>query len=278
MTVQESHTAGNSEHSIFDILGRCKDFLEFNRILGLPSKPGMPDMPIYDYELKVLNELLRLDGTPKDKHVCWLKSRVLGCSWCMLRIMTYLGLDELAGTQMAIVTGNRVELSVSLISTIKSWFTRNHGYLFGTKETVVQFPNGTTITGYPGRIDAMRGQSFSFVMADEFAFFEKSQQDSVIDVITGFIQKGDPYLVLLSTGNEPMDGMDKIMQEDESETIWHRLKMDYTSNAIKETLAIFIALCKFISAAMSGVEIHCCIAGAIAASRVLKRGQIFWAF
>jgi hypothetical protein len=96
------------------------DFLEFNKALRLPSKPGRPDMPIFDYELKVLNELLKVDGSPKDKHVCWLKSRGLGGSWLILRIMTYLGLNELAGTQMAIVTGNRVELSVSLCNTIKS--------------------------------------------------------------------------------------------------------------------------------------------------------------
>ena len=117
-------------------------------------------MPIYDYELRVYDELFKLDGSVKDKHLCWLKSRGLGGSWLTLRIMTFLALNELAGTNMAIVTGNRIELSVTLINTIKSWFGK-HDFVFDTKETVIRFPNGTVITGFPaGHIDSMRDQSF----------------------------------------------------------------------------------------------------------------------
>lgn len=143
--LQQIEQSGN-ERRILSSLSGGLDFLEFNKILGLGRKPGRIDMPVYDYELQVLSTLMKLESSVKDKHLAWMASRGLGKSWLILRIMTWLGLNELAGTNMAIVTGNRVELSVSLVSTIKSWLAK-HGLRFDTKETVVEFPNGTRIEG-----------------------------------------------------------------------------------------------------------------------------------
>jgi hypothetical protein len=90
----------------------------------------------------------------------------------------------------------------------------------------------------------MRGSTFSFVMCDEAAFWSRNDQDRVLDVVTGFIQKGDPYIVLLSTANEPNDLMDRVMQEEENETIWRRMKMDYTFGIDKVYSPIEIAKAK----------------------------------
>ena len=75
----------------------------------------------------------------------------------------------------------------------------------------------------------MRGlENVSFIFLDEAAFFPPGQQQEAIDVSQRYIGKSDPYLVLVSTPNEPGDLMDRIKQEPEHSCIYHRLYLDYT--------------------------------------------------
>lgn len=58
------------------------------------------------------------------------------------------------------------------------------------------------------------------------AFFPPGQQQEAIDVSQRYIGKSDPYLVLVSTPNDPGDLMDRIKQEPEHSCIYHKLYLD----------------------------------------------------
>jgi hypothetical protein len=83
-----------------------------NHIIGLPQKDGI-DKPLYDYEKIIFDSLVALNGN-NNKHLWIKKATGLGISEFMLRFMAWLCLKDntLAGSQMCIVTGPRIDLAM----------------------------------------------------------------------------------------------------------------------------------------------------------------------
>ena len=112
------------EHKREDIIsnGDCC----FNHIIGLPQKDGT-DKPLYDYEKIIFDALVTQDGNTNsygNKHLWIKKATGLGISEFMLRFMAWLCLKDstLAGSQMCIVTGPRIDLAIALIDRMKKLF------------------------------------------------------------------------------------------------------------------------------------------------------------
>jgi hypothetical protein len=132
----------------------------FNHIICLPQKDGQ-DKPLYDYEQLIFDALV--NSVNNNKHI-WIKKAIgLGVSEFMPRFMAWLCLKDnaLAGSQMCIVTGPRIELAIALIHRMKALFRKMEIYLsiFDTKETVIEL-NGVKIEAFPSHhLDAMRGKS-----------------------------------------------------------------------------------------------------------------------
>ena len=73
---------------------------------------------------------------------------------------------------MCIVTGPRIELSITLIDRMKGLFRNIFQMQFDSKETVIEL-NGVHIEAYPSHhLDSMRGlTNVSFIYLDEADFF-----------------------------------------------------------------------------------------------------------
>jgi len=202
----------------------------FNHIIGLPVKSSVPH-PLYDYEKLLFDRLFSIEGDFKDKHLWVLKSTRLGITEFFLRVIGWLCTrdDKLKGSQVCIVTGPRLELSITLISRLKALFYSKLGIIFSNKETVLEL-NGCRIEAFPSdHLDAMRGlANVSFILLDEADFFKKGQQQDARDISERYIGKSNPYIVLTSTPNKPDSLFDKIEKEKESTCIYHRVKLDYT--------------------------------------------------
>src|ERR687883_417247 len=96
----------------------------FNHIIGLPQKDG-EDKPLFDYEELIFDSL---DFSSNGNKHLWIKKATgLGVSEFMLRFMAWLCLKDsaLAGSQMCIVTGPRIELAIALIDRMKGLFRRD---------------------------------------------------------------------------------------------------------------------------------------------------------
>jgi hypothetical protein len=111
------------EHKQEDI--KTNGYCCFNHIIGLPQKEGN-DKPLYDYEGIIFDSLVTQNGNinPNNKHLWIKKATGLGISEFMLRFMAWLCLKDnvLSGSQMCIVTGPRIDLSIVLIGRMKKLF------------------------------------------------------------------------------------------------------------------------------------------------------------
>jgi hypothetical protein len=178
---------------------------DFNHAIGLPQKNGVA-YPLFDYEQ------LLFDTLQSNKHLWIKKATGLGVTEFMLRYMAWLCLSNsdirIAGSQMCIVTGPRIELAITLIDRMKSLFRQGNSGIeipqFDTKETVIEL-NGVHIEAYPSHhLDAMRGlKDVSFIYMDEGDFFPPGQQQDARDVSERYIAKSNPWIVMVSTPNAP---------------------------------------------------------------------------
>jgi Terminase RNaseH-like domain len=208
----------------------------FNHIIGLPSKDTV-DKPLYDYEQIIFDCLITQDdnnnSNSSNKHLWIKKATGLGISEFMLRFMAWLCLNDnaLAGSQMCIVTGPRIDLAIALIDRMKKLFSSSRGLatIFDTKETVIDL-NGVKIEAFPSHhLDAMRGlPNVSFILLDEADFFPLGQQQDARDVSERYIAKSNPYIVMVSTPNAPEGLFERIEKEPEDTCLYKRIFLDYT--------------------------------------------------
>jgi hypothetical protein len=169
---------------------------DFNHAIGLPQKNGQA-FPLSDYEQMLYNEL------QNHKHLWIKKATGLGVTEFMLRYMAWLCLSNcgtiIAGSQMCIVTGPRIELAITLIDRMKGLFRTEPSlaqFQFDTKETVIEL-NGVHIEAYPSHhLDAMRGlDKVSFIYLDEADFFPPGQAQDARDVSERYIAKSNPWTI-----------------------------------------------------------------------------------
>jgi hypothetical protein len=202
----------------------------FNHIIGLAVK-DKKEHPLYDYEQLLYDQLFTNNESFKDKHLWVLKSTGLGITEFFLRVIGWLCTKDnsLKGSQICIVTGPRLELSITLMNRLKALFYSKLGIIFSNKETVLEL-NGVRIETFPSdHLDAMRGlANVSFILIDEGDFFKRGQQLDARDISERYIGKSNPFIVLASTPNKPDSLFDKIEKEKESTCIYHRVRLDYT--------------------------------------------------
>ncbi len=204
----------------------------FNHIVGLPQK-DKKEFPIFDYE-KILYDALMISSNDfKDKHLWVKKATGLGVTEFMLRLMAWLCTKDKEhatrnNQQMCIVTGPNQDMAIKLIRRLKNIFETKLGLYFQNKETVLEL-NGCTIEAYPSNhIDSFRSlDNPKFILLDEADFFRKGEQEDVRHESERYIGKSDPYIVMVSTPNNPGGLFYQIEQEKEDTCLYKRLKMDY---------------------------------------------------
>jgi hypothetical protein len=204
----------------------------FNHVVGLPQKDKR-EYPLFDYEKLLYDELMipARDGHDfKDKHLWVKKATGLGVTEFMLRLIAWLctNNDHFVNAQICIVTGPNIDIATKLIKRLKGIFEPKLGLYFQNKETVVEL-NGCTIEAYPSNhIDSFRAlDNPKFILLDEADFFRKGEQEEVRHVSERYIGKSDPYIVMVSTPNNPGGLFYQIEQEPEDTCLYKRLKMDY---------------------------------------------------
>jgi Terminase RNaseH-like domain len=222
----EEHKQADAQHN-----GRCC----WNHVVGLPKKNG-GQKPMFSYEKLLYDALLNPDLTIaadakfKDKHVWVKKATGLGITEFFLRLMAWLSLkdDRLSGSQMVIVTGPNIDISIKLIRRLKALLSPFNIH-FADKETVLEL-NGVRIEAYPSHhIDSARAlDNVSFIFLDEADFFPIGQQADARHVSERYIAKSDPYIVMISTPNAPGGLFESIEKEPEEICIYKRVKLDYT--------------------------------------------------
>lgn len=193
----------------------------FNHIIGLPEKDG-DTKQIFDYEVEITKYL------NNHKHIWLKKARGLGVTELLLRYMGWLALssDEYQNKRFVIVTGPRKLIAWDLIRRMKHLY---QSYILVESRLDSLVLNGVTIEAFPSNTVSMRGyDDFKFILLDEADFFDKSEQEEVMAVARGYIAKTDPWIVMVSTPNEPNSLFHRIEQmQSDDEAGFKRLQYLY---------------------------------------------------
>jgi late competence protein required for DNA uptake (superfamily II DNA/RNA helicase) len=165
---------------------------------------------LYDYQRDIFNLLQK-----GEKYLWICKAGGLGISELFLRYISWKCLfnDDWKNCRVVIVTGPRMELSITLIDRMKKFFI-DLGMSFSTDQTTIEL-NGCRIQSYPSHhVSTMRGLTdVKMIMIDEAAFFPKGEQWEVRDAAERYIAKSDPIIVMVSTPNLPSGMFFDISQE-----------------------------------------------------------------
>lgn len=202
----------------------------FNHAIGLPSRRGKRH-PIFNWQYEYLYKPLLEDNNPldpKNKHVWVKKATGIGASEFYLRLMAWLCLrdDRFQNTVMAIVTGPRQLMTNDLMIRFKRFFQEFFIFDDPVHEATL---NKVVVRSYPSKHpEALRSApNISFFFIDEADFFEKSDQLEVIDSVERYIGKSDPYIVMVSTPNDPEGLFSKLEHEEEEKCVYKRFHIDY---------------------------------------------------
>ena len=192
-------------------------------MIGNPVKKGR-EHPLYDYQQKIIQAL------SETKFLAIKKATGIGASELLLRYMAWLCLrnDDYKDSQMIIITGPRLELAVSLVSRMKALFLPKWNVTFPDKETVLRL-NGCTIEAFPSHhMDTCRGlPNPKFILIDEAAFLPFSQAYDARLIAERYIAKSDPHIVIVSTPNREGDLLDLIEKEQQQNSIYRLMALDY---------------------------------------------------
>jgi hypothetical protein len=198
-------------------------FEQFWHRIGAPV-PIKSNGEIFDYESNIIDILEN-----KSKYLYILKATGLGITSLILYWIIWRATrdDEWRNRQVCIVVGPNIDLAVKLIKRIRRIFADRHDITFDTKETYLEI-NGVQIEAFPSyHVDAFRSlENPAVVYLSEGDFFPLHQQVDVRHVSERYILKSDPYLIIESTPNAPGGLMQTILNEEDS--IYHKLKLDYT--------------------------------------------------
>jgi hypothetical protein len=215
------------KHADIAIRGNCC----FSHIIGLPRKNGK-EFPMFDYQKIIYDALLPDKETQdfKNKHLWVKKATGLGVTEFFLRLIAWLCLrnDDYKSSQVCIVTGPNIDISIKLIKRLKALF-EPHSIYFPTKETILEL-SGCHIEAFPSHhLDTFRAlENPKFILLDEADFFAVGQQADARNVSERYIAKSDPYIVMISTPNAPGGLFETIEKEPDNVCIYKRLKLDYT--------------------------------------------------
>jgi hypothetical protein len=199
---------------------------------SIEQKAGFNKQSIHaEYSLLLKERQNRMVDKKKLKHLAILKAGGLGITELVLRFILHVCLrnNDLTGSQVVLFVGPRIELAISLMGRLKGLLKNKHDIVFTDKETVLNV-NGVHIECFPSHhADSARGlPNISIIFVDECCFLPDREVDNITDIMLRNIPKSNPFLICVSTPNKPNDFMDKLFQEKPEDTIWKRMKLDYT--------------------------------------------------
>jgi hypothetical protein len=208
-----------------DTKGKCC----FNHMIGLPVKNNQTH-PIYPWQQEIFDALWDSKrNVPNYKMLALLKSRGIGASELLLRYCSWLCLkdNQMQGKNIAIITGIRENLSLELLNRFRNLLP-DYDWKTGPSSNIAEI-NLCRLLAFPSkRVKDLRGLTDTkLVIADEFAFFDPTDQQQILPVLEAFRAKSDAQIVLLSTPGPINDVYYNLFQEPEDKCRYHRLYLPY---------------------------------------------------
>ena len=196
----------------------------FSHLIGLPKHTAT---------LESLNFMPHQEDLVKqactDKHMKFHvnKSRQIGLTEIVLRIVQYLAFTKYAGGRIMIIAGTREKTTKKVMDRLKLLFQNIPECLAQGKNAMnIRMTNGTEFEGFPSNSDAIRGDTkIRAIVVDEAAHFNLTDDSVVMNAIEPIVltNKSDLYLVSTPRGQRGFFYNIGISEND-----FKKLQYDYT--------------------------------------------------
>jgi hypothetical protein len=175
------------------------DFVEFNRLIGLPRHPATAQpMELMPYQKEFAKEI-RLD---RDQWFIINKARQQGVSELMLRVLAFHAFHKYKGFRIMIVAGNTQKHANRLMRRLKELFTKIPTELETEKEEYLKLRNGTEYYAFPSNPASYRGiEKVKAIFLDEAAHYDFVDDHIVYNALEPITLAGKPDLFMVSTPN-----------------------------------------------------------------------------
>lgn len=186
------------------------DFVKFNELIGLPKHPHLNNpLPLMPYQKEFFKDI---HPTRQVKfHIN--KSRQMGFSEIVLRIIAYHSFHKYKGKQIIIIagTGERLtakklmyrlkQLYENIPHDVAGWTPGHRVTQIGAYNELI-LKNGTMIQALPSNSGAIRGDTkIGAIVMDEAAHFDAVDDSPVMDSIGPIVFTNQSDLFMLSTPN-----------------------------------------------------------------------------
>ena len=201
MSTQQQRVDALESKTKTTLLEIPNDFIKFNDLIGLPRHPStLEPMELMSYQKEFFNDI---DNTDYHKfHVN--KSRQIGFTELILRILAYRCFNKYAGGNILIIAGTRELTAKVIMQRFKNLFYNISHEIVNSSDISLELRNGTVITAYPSNSDSIRGLTkISSIFLDEAAHFNLIDDSKVMDAVQPIADTNKSDLFMISTPNGP---------------------------------------------------------------------------
>ena len=173
----------------------------FSHIVGMPSHTHtLNEMKFMPHK----EDLVKQACTNKHTKFQVNKSRQIGLTEIVLRIIQYLAFTKYAGGRIMVIAGTREKTTKKVMDRLKLLFQNMPELLVpNTSSMNLEMTNGTQFEGFPSNSDAIRGDTkIRAIVVDEAAHFNLTDDSVVMNAIEPIVltNKSDLYLVSTPRG------------------------------------------------------------------------------
>jgi hypothetical protein len=196
----------------------------FSHLVGLPHHPAtLEPMKFMPHQLDLIKQSMA--GRQLKFHVN--KSRQIGLTEIVLRIVQYHCFHKYKGGKILIIAGTREKTTKTVMVRLKSLFNEIRDTVKDDKHDLhIELKNGTVIEGKPSNSEAIRGETkIKAIVVDESAHFALVDDSVVLDAIEPILHTNKSDIFLVST---PRGQRGFFYEIAKSENDYKKLQYDYT--------------------------------------------------
>ena len=199
----------------------------FSHVIGLPQHPAT------NQQMKFMPHQTDLVKQSMVKHQIKFhinKSRQIGLTEIVLRIVQYHCFHKYKGGKILIIAGTREKTTKTVMNRLKILFNEIHSTVKDDRHDLhIVLKNGTEIEGKPSNSEAIRGETkIRAVVVDEAAHFGLVDDSVVLDALEPILHTNRSDVFLVSTPRGQRGFFYELSKEDND---YKKLHYDYT-NAI----------------------------------------------
>jgi len=178
-----------------------KDFLKFNRLIGLPRHPQtLKPQELTKAQMKVVKNHFH------DKQIKLHLNKARQCGWTEL-ILRYLAHEcffKYAGKKVIIIPGTRETTTKEIYGRFKELFRNISRHVAYSGALYMRLKNGTEIYGQPAAPEAITGWTkIGCVFMDEAAKWNLTEDLPVINAILPIVRTNKSDNIMISTPKGP---------------------------------------------------------------------------